>query len=65
VSVDFTLKSTTFAPRTPLASSLAFMRTLSSKALVSTRSPPRRTASTCCARAMSVTSWPARASMPP
>jgi hypothetical protein len=63
--VDFTLKSTSFAPRAPLASSLAFIGTFASKACVCMRRPLRRTASTCCARAIKVTSWPARASMPP
>jgi len=65
VSVDFTEKSTSFAPRAPLGSTLACTGTFASNAFVSMRSPLFCTASTCCARAINVTSWPARASMPP
>jgi len=65
VSVDFTEKSTSFAPRAPLASALACTGTFASNAFVSMRSPLLLITSTCCARPINVTSWPARASMPP
>ena len=65
VSVDLTQNSTSLACRTAAGSELAPRCTCSSKVVVCMCRPSRSMACTCCGRAISTTSWPARASMPP